>query len=89
MLDGEADAPDVKDIDDAGTRKPRIRCPKCSWQPRKDDLWGCFCETAFHTFDTRGRCPGCGEQWDHTQCLSCLEWSPHLDWYEGDADDAG
>lgn len=75
--------PDPVDAPDDVRRGERgIRCPKCKWRPRATDLWGCLCGCAFHTFDTAGRCPGCGEQWDHTQCLSCHAWSPHPEWYE-------
>jgi hypothetical protein len=78
------------------TSAPRIRCPKCRWQPERASTWVCWsgpgpeppfasCGTAWHTFDTGGRCPGCGHQWQWTTCLSCGEWSPHLDWYENPA----
>lgn len=65
-------------------RAPRIRCPRCAWQPRRRDRWICVpeCGTSWNTFDTRGRCPGCGRQWLETACLACGRWSPHLDWYE-------
>jgi hypothetical protein len=59
----------------------RIRCPKCSWQPRKFDRWACRCGCVWNTFDTGGRCPDCGMQWHHTMCLRCHEWSRHEDWY--------
>lgn len=84
--DDERDAPhratDVRDESDDRRRRPRIRCPKCRWEPQSEDLWGCLCGHAFHTFDTAGRCPACNEQWDHTQCLRCHQWSPHGEWYE-------
>jgi hypothetical protein len=35
----------------------------------------------WHTFDTRGRCPGCGKRWRETCCPACARWSPHDDWY--------
>ena len=80
------------------TSAPRIRCPKCHWQPDRASTWVCIsgpgpeppfdsCGTAWNTFDTGGRCPGCSHQWQWTTCLHCHEWSPHLDWYE-DRDDA-
>jgi hypothetical protein len=59
-----------------------IRCPKCRWIPRKHDNWMCHCRHVWHTFDTRGKCPGCGFQWSQTKCLACLEWSAHEAWYE-------
>lgn len=58
-----------------------IRCPKCRWRPRKSDLWTCTCWHSWNTFDTRGRCPGCGYVWPITQCLRCQEFSPHEEWY--------
>jgi hypothetical protein len=71
----------------------RIRCPLCRWRPRASSRWYCIdcghpeyfdagCGTAWNTFDTRGRCPGCGHRWRYTACLSCDGWSLHEDWYE-------
>jgi hypothetical protein len=62
---------------------PHIRCPKCKWQPRKHDRWACTCRHMWNTFDTGGVCPACMKQWTVTQCLACLEMSPHSDWYAG------
>jgi hypothetical protein len=71
-------------------RKPRIRCPRCAWQPRRHDLWICRPECGFvwNTFETGGVCPGCGHQWRETKCLACKRWSPHLAWY-APAEDGG
>jgi hypothetical protein len=74
----------------------RIRCPRCQWQPHASDQWICWsgdgpeppfdaCGTAWHTFATRGRCPGCAHQWKWTSCLRCDEWSPHEDWYDDES----
>ena len=63
---------------------PRIRCPKCRWNPRAHDRWMCHCGHTWNTFDTRAKCPGCGYQWTETACLACLEMSPHENWYEKD-----
>ena len=62
----------------------RIRCPKCAWEPSKDDVWYCdeTCRHAWNTFETRGRCPKCSRQWRETACLQCHAWSPHDDWYD-------
>lgn len=76
-----------------GGRKPRIRCPKCGYQPKASDRWVCsntigsgpnsgMCGHVWNTFDTRGKCPSCRFQWQVTACLSCHEWSAHEDWYE-------
>lgn len=61
----------------------RIRCPKCAWVPKASDRWMCRegCRHTWNTFDTQGRCPRCGVQWEDTKCLSCLRWSRHRDWY--------
>lgn len=77
--DGDREADE--DLDDR-ERGRRIRCPRCGWQPRPKDRWSCMCGHAWNTFDTAGICPACGEQWDHTQCLRCAAWSPHVSWYE-------
>ncbi len=61
----------------------KIRCPKCQWEPKPWSVWMCICNTVWNTFDTGGRCPGCGKIWKDTQCLACHKWSPHLDWYDG------
>jgi hypothetical protein len=70
----------------------RIRCPLCRWQPNASSLWYCAdagyphnfqgCGTAWNTFDTRGRCPGCAHQWTWTDCHRCFGCSPHEEWYE-------
>ncbi|HVL67006.1 MAG TPA: hypothetical protein VM364_07065 [Vicinamibacterales bacterium] len=62
----------------------RIRCPKCQWQPGRQDTWCCTpgCGHVWNTFDTRALCPGCSKQWTHTSCLRCTEWSLHEEWYD-------
>lgn len=62
----------------------RIRCPECRWQPSKADTWCCDpgCGHVWNTFETRGRCPNCGKQWQYTACHKCEKWSPHEAWYE-------
>jgi hypothetical protein len=65
----------------------RIRCPKCGWEPVKEDLWSCNpegCGHLWNTFETHGVCPGCNRQWEHTSCLRCHQWSKHDDWYAKD-----
>ena len=62
----------------------KIQCPKCHWKPSESDRWACTCEHSWNTFETHGRCPGCGKQWTQTQCLHCGDWSPHEDWYVDD-----
>jgi hypothetical protein len=87
--DGRPGDPSILDeaLRRAGLRRrpPRIRCPRCRWRPRRGDRWLCTwhgCGTSWNTFETRGRCPGCGHQWTDTCCLACHRWSRHLDWYE-------
>ena len=73
----------------------RIRCPRCQWRPTASSRWFCVsgrspeppfdaCGTAWNTFDTRGRCPGCSHQWVWTTCLRCAVASKHEEWYERD-----
>jgi hypothetical protein len=76
--------PEVPDVDEdlsQRARGPRIRCPRCEWEPQSHDRWMCTCLHVWNTFDTGGRCPSCGHEWQDTQCLRCHEWSPHKDWY--------
>lgn len=69
----------------ARSRRGRIRCPTCRWEPLRSSRWRCdHCRHVWNTFDTRGRCPGCGFQWPETQCHRCEQWSPHERWYEPD-----
>ncbi|MEO1437869.1 MAG: hypothetical protein AAFV80_20175 [Bacteroidota bacterium] len=48
-------------------------------------MWSCSCGHRWHTFDTAGKCPSCGLQWEYTDCLmihgGCPSTSKHLDWY--------
>ena len=64
----------------------RVRCSECNWEPDGQPYWGCTCGHCWDTFSTGGRCPACGKVWEDTQCIEpaggCIEWSPHLDWYE-------
>ena len=73
----------VEDDDDQKWGRRRVRCPRCSWEPGRDDVWMCTCLHAWNTFDTEGVCPACDRRWTETQCLGCQEWSPHRDWYKG------
>lgn len=65
------------------TQEAQIYCPRCSYRPRAEDRWDCMpsCGTHWHTFWTRGVCPGCGYCWQKTQCPGCGELSPHEHWY--------
>ena len=74
--------PDISKTPAHGHGRPRIRCPRCAWQPGRDDLWMCTCLHSWNTFDTRGVCPACGRKWTQTQCQRCNQWSPHDDWYD-------
>jgi len=69
-----------------------IYCPKCAWRPGVEDRWECMpgCGAVWNTFWTRGLCPGCGMQWEVTQCPECERVSPHKHWYHvPEADEAG
>lgn len=59
-----------------------IECPQCTWEPQANSKWRCTCGHIWNTFDTAAQCPACKKQWKDTCCLSCQEWSPHLDWYK-------
>ena len=74
--------PGVREADEKGPGRNRIRCPRCAWEPGRGDRWMCTCLHVWNTFDTRGVCPGCGRRWLETQCLRCKAWSRHEDWYE-------
>ncbi len=74
---------------------PGIRCPLCGWRPGASNRWCCVrsgtpeppfdaCGTVWNTFDTGGKCPGCGHQWIWTTCLRCGGASLHVDWYQPD-----
>lgn len=64
-------------------REPEIYCPKCEWRPKADSRWQCFpgCGMVWNTFCSGGVCLGCNHKWEETQCLACLEFSRHVDWY--------
>lgn len=79
--------PTTREASQTRTRRPRIRCPQCRWEPRKSDQWMCSCLHEWHTFDTGGVCPACGRLWVKTQCLKCAEWSLHIEWYEDETGD--
>ncbi|MEO5763576.1 MAG: hypothetical protein ABIR28_14840, partial [Vicinamibacteria bacterium] len=70
-------------LDKFGERfgSPRVRCPQCTWEPKREDRWACTCAFTWHTFDTGGVCPACDHQWQETMCLQCFEWSKHAAWY--------
>jgi hypothetical protein len=72
---------ETRDPSSRGPTGPKIRCPKCRWEPTADSRWSCRCGYVWNTFDTGGVCPGCLFQWKVTQCLRCHEMSPHSDWY--------
>jgi hypothetical protein len=90
---GFDDYSETEKLKDTPTTFSRIRCPLCAWQPRASSRWYCAdtishdgCWTAWNTFDTRGRCPGCDYQWKWTDCLRCGASSPHEAWYEDETD---
>jgi hypothetical protein len=65
-----------------GAGRRRIRCPRCGWEPERDDRWACTCLHAWNTFETGRVCPACGRSWSETQCPRCGAWSRHEEWYE-------
>ena len=69
------------------TGRPRIRCPRCGWQPDGKPYWQCeLCFTTFDTFKTRAHCPKCPNHWEFTQCIQCGIQSRHDDWYVEEPD---
>jgi hypothetical protein len=80
------DAPGLTGTTAARPGGPRIRCPHCGWEPRREDKWICACLHEWNTFETGGVCPTCQRQWVDTQCPSCDAWSKHLEWYVDEAD---
>ena len=90
-----SDSTIVRTMFDESDEMEGIRCPRCHWRPSASSRWSCIsrdapeppfegCGTVWNTFATKGRCPGCRHQWHWTSCLRCAEWSPHVDWYEGE-----
>ena len=89
LLKGEPDrvrTPGTGERPGQRSGRTRIRCPRCAWEPGRDDRWMCSCLHVWNTFDTRGVCPACGHEWSETQCLRCGEWSKHDDWYAEEPD---
>ena len=77
--------PGLRDTTRDTTGGRRIRCPKCAWEPGREDHWSCACLHVWNTFETGGVCPACQRQWLETQCPRCDAWSPHLAWYVDEA----
>ena len=66
-------------------RRMGLRCPSCKASPPVGPYWGCAnCRQSFDTFETGGRCPHCGAQYDVTACLDCRRSSPQHEWTAGD-----
>lgn len=62
--------------------RPKIRCPRCNWEPDGKPYWQCeLCFARFNTSETRARCPTCSNRWRETQCIACHRLSPHENWY--------
>ncbi|MDP9081733.1 MAG: DUF4272 domain-containing protein [Bacteroidota bacterium] len=59
----------------------KIECPRCGWEPDGEAHWKCTCGQAWNTFETKGKCPACGIQWQDTSCPGCGQSSKHELWY--------
>jgi hypothetical protein len=59
----------------------KITCPKCGWEPNGYHYWKCACGQTWNTFETKGKCPNCGKQWQDTHCPGCGDPSKHETWY--------
>lgn len=85
LLKGEPERVRRRKTDERTGRRQvrrRIRCPRCGWEPSRQDLWTCSCLHSWNTFDTGGVCPACARKWSETQCPRCNAWSRHEDWHE-------
>ena len=71
-------------------RHEHCACPGCGEAPPRGAYWQCeHCVTRFDTFETRGRCPGCGAWYLETACPHCHA-SNHVDaWYRPAAGEEG
>ena len=66
-------------------RRMGLKCPNCKTAPPIGPFWGCAgCQQSFDTFETGGRCPHCGAQYDVTTCLDCRRSSSQQEWAAGD-----
>jgi Zn-dependent protease len=62
-------------------RREGFACPACQTAPPLGEHWRCgHCGRTFDTFLTRAVCPGCGAQFNMTQCLDCGTASPFTAW---------
>lgn len=56
-------------------------CPECGAAPPVGEYWLCGkCRSRFDTFAEGGACPGCGGQFNETQCPACHARNPLADW---------
>lgn len=62
-------------------RRAGFACPGCHSSPPAAALWGCRkCGSKFDTFETLAACPGCGQQFNVTQCIDCGAANPLSTW---------
>jgi hypothetical protein len=59
-----------------------IQCEYCEWKPDGGKHWTCTCRHTWNTFETKGKCPNCGIQWEETSCIGCKQSSLHKNWYK-------
>lgn len=61
---------------------PRVRCPRCSWEPDGEPHWTCTCGNPWDILRYHGRCPACNAREELVVCPDCVVASPILHWYE-------
>jgi Zn-dependent protease len=65
-------------------RLPRHRgfaCPSCGAAPPIGAFWACGgCGLPFDSFESHGRCPGCGALFDAAHCVDCGGLQPMAGW---------
>ncbi|MCB9602890.1 MAG: hypothetical protein H6720_21445 [Sandaracinus sp.] len=52
----DAKGTDVELEREPPTKRRRLRCPQCAWEPKETDVWSCVCFCVWNTFLT-GVCP--------------------------------
>jgi|SRR5579872_178823 Zn-dependent protease len=62
-------------------KREQYSCPNCKTSPPIGPYWRCrHCGQAFDTFEASAVCPYCSTRFPATQCLSCGQQHPLIDW---------
>ncbi|HLW64175.1 MAG TPA: M50 family metallopeptidase [Gemmataceae bacterium] len=63
-------------------RREDAACPRCYTRPLVGNFWRCSsCGASFDTFETKGLCPRCWQEFDTTTCPRCSQSSPITEWF--------